>query len=249
MLNDTLFKALCFGSLSLSSQATWAIFMDEGVGGYEGLMAAVHWQQFSCRFRGGCFRGGRGGVSLHSVTAASTNDSWTSREVWRKWGWVAEPGWGGVWCYIWKLRVHRVGNLNFSVPFTPSQRRGAIYKSTWGKGNMRCSHQQLVAPYLNPTVSHKGKLLLRNAFPLSNAPKLAALFSGKKCTHTGRVTGKKLVLPSTGKFTYLEIRHVVFQQGLSIADVLFRSNKHKGDHALRKHKEGEKWRSEIFREA
>lgn len=55
-------------------------------------------------------------------------------------------------------------------------------------------------------------------------------------------TEKRLVPPSTGErrgLTHLEIGHMVLQQSLCIADVLFSSHKHEGNHALIKHKEGE----------
>lgn len=55
-------------------------------------------------------------------------------------------------------------------------------------------------------------------------------------------TEKGLVPPSTGEHegsTNLEIGHMVLQQSLSVADVLFSSHKHEGNHALIKHKEGE----------
>lgn len=55
-------------------------------------------------------------------------------------------------------------------------------------------------------------------------------------------TEKSLVSPPTGEhrgLTNLEIGHMVLQQSLSIADVLFSSHEHKGNHALIKHKQGE----------
>lgn len=42
-----------------------------------------------------------------------------------------------------------------------------------------------------------------------------------------------------GGLTNLEIRHMVLQQSLSIADVLFSSHKHKGNHALMKQRDGD----------
>lgn len=48
-----------------------------------------------------------------------------------------------------------------------------------------------------------------------------------------------------GGSTYLEIGHVVLQQSLSIADVLFSSHEHKGNHALVKYRDGE-MKSRVF---
>lgn len=55
-------------------------------------------------------------------------------------------------------------------------------------------------------------------------------------------TEKRLVwtpLSERGGPTNLEIRHMVLQQSLSIADVLFSSHKHKGNHALMKQRRGD----------